>query len=100
MRMNDNLLESWRVWQRVNTSNIAIDPGNDRAEGIVVVRVHGGIAGVSVPPLPPGGRSFREHVAPGWIGIVQQQAISNIGAPVVSQGEEQEGRAQKTGGQV
>src|ERR1700721_2792819 len=97
MRMDDDFFEARRIRQRVNAGGVTVDPGNDRTERVVVVGVHGGIANVSIPALPPSSCAFREHVTPGWVGIVQQETISHIGASMIGKREKQERRAEESG---
>lgn len=58
---------------RVDTCEPAIEETADRAECVVIERIHRDIASVAVPPLPYRGRALPDHIAPGWkIGAQQQ----------------------------
>src|SRR5690242_11101799 len=97
MRMNDDVVKAGRISCRIDSSNVAINPRNYRSKSIVIVRVHCGIASVSVPTLPPRSCAFRKHITPGRIGVVQQQAICHVTTSMIGEREEQKWRAQKSG---
>src|SRR5437763_15271886 len=96
MGMDHDFLKSGATQIRVDPSVVAVYPRDHRPEGVVVVRVHRGISCVAVPALPPRGCTFGKHVAPRWIGLIQQQAIGDIGTAVVGKGEKQEWSAEES----
>src|ERR1700719_828599 len=97
MGMDHNFFKSGAAQGGVDPARVAVYPGDHRSERIVVVRVHRGISGIAVPALPPRGCTFGKHVAPRWIGLIQQESIGNIGPAVVRKREEQERSAEESG---
>src|SRR5690348_18459704 len=96
MRIDNNLFKTGAFGSGVNTGNIAINPRHHGAERIMVVGIHRGVAGIAIPALPPCSSAFREHVSPGWIGLIEQQAISYVRAAVIRECEEQKRCAQES----
>src|SRR5258708_4834116 len=84
----------------IDAGGAAKDPGHDGSEGVVVVGVHPGVAGVAVPSLPPGGGAFGDHVSPGGVGVLQKEFEGYVGAVVVVENEHEEGGAEEAGGEV
>ena len=84
----------------VDAGGATVDPRHDGAEGVVVVGVHGGVAGVAVPALPPGGGAFADHVAPGRIGGGEEEFEGEIGVLVFVEHEHEKGRAEEAGGEM
>ena len=86
----------------IDPCRVAVDPISHRSIGIVIIRIHAGVAAhlVAVPALPHGGGAMPYQVSPGGILGVEQQMVGDIAMSRIHQHCQQIRRTQKSGSQA
>src|SRR6202789_4632555 len=100
VRVDGEVMEAGAGLAGVAAGGALVATGHDRAEGVVVVGVHGGVAGVAVPALPPGGCTFLHHVAPGGVGVGEEKFVGEVGTIVFVEHKHEEGSAEEAGAEM
>src|SRR5215218_8048271 len=105
MRTYDDAVVARRLWVQVYPCHVAVEPLAHGAKRVVVEGVHvRGLVAVlfrpAVPALPDRGGSVAYCVTPGGIGLVVEQAVSNVGVPGLRQHRAQVAHPNEPGREV